>query len=381
MLSDRGSPAHIRALDGLRAIAIILVLLRHTFRPFSDAWAEHFQVGSYNILTFFINGWVGVDLFFVLSGFLITLTFVGYKDNLKSIKTYILKRVLRIVPAYYAVLIICSAVIFFAGTMENEELLWSFAYHLLFLQDYLPSNINVVFWSLGVEEKFYMAALLLLPFIFRIHTRYQTTGVAAVVALLILLGIALRVWGYYSAYSPDDYDTFFRVARSPFHACFAPLLIGVLTAVIYKNRDQSSRDLDIKKAQSIFYISGCAFIILLASHAMMDKITLYDALFQPLLIAIIMGGLVFGAVFGGGFKWLEAKPLRHISVLSYSLYLVHLPLWPLCKYLIDAIPALQSNPYGYIIVFFLFYMLMSYIFAYALHLLVEKPFLKLKSKL
>ena len=63
--SERG----IYALDGLRAIAVLLVLFRHATRVFSDE-TNIIPMGSYDWATFFVNGWVGVDLFFVLSGFL-----------------------------------------------------------------------------------------------------------------------------------------------------------------------------------------------------------------------------------------------------------------------------------------------------------------------
>jgi len=65
-------PAGIWELDGLRGIAILLVLLRHAVRPFYLAGTPAVSVDGYDLFTPLINGWVGVDLFFVLSGFLVT---------------------------------------------------------------------------------------------------------------------------------------------------------------------------------------------------------------------------------------------------------------------------------------------------------------------
>lgn len=65
-------PGAIPELDGLRGIAILLVLLRHAARPVFDEHGEIFSLGGWDIAVPLLNGWMGVDLFFVLSGFLIT---------------------------------------------------------------------------------------------------------------------------------------------------------------------------------------------------------------------------------------------------------------------------------------------------------------------
>ncbi len=138
-----------------------------------------------------INGWVGVDLFFVLSGFLITHHICGRyrrQDGRIDFRDYLWRRALRIVPAYYAVCWwrrsgwcpICRS---------NQKLMaLRIGYHLLFLQDYLPSNILATFWSLGVEEKFYLLSPLLLMAVFRLRRpAQQYAAIAALSALPIVL--------------------------------------------------------------------------------------------------------------------------------------------------------------------------------------------------
>ena len=149
------SPGPIPELDGLRGIAILLVLLRHAARPIFDEHGEILRLGSWDIAVPLLNGWMGVDLFFVLSGFLIahhlqshwpTQFHVGY------LQRYWLKRVLRTFPAYYAVLILVGAGLlpFYRPTIEASDVF----VHALFLQDYFGSTWVPAFWSLGVEEKF-----------------------------------------------------------------------------------------------------------------------------------------------------------------------------------------------------------------------------------
>ena len=101
----------IAALDGLRAAAILLVLARHAITPFRDSGQMFFPVLGWDAATLLVNGWIGVDLFFVLSGFLIARGLIRRFDESGgfSLRRYFARRALRILPAYYAILFIASA--------------------------------------------------------------------------------------------------------------------------------------------------------------------------------------------------------------------------------------------------------------------------------
>ena len=93
---------HWPELDGLRALAILLVIARHSLRPFiaNDTYTPLLTVGSLDLTPSLLNGWIGVDLFFVLSGFLI-----GRQAwRCDSLARFWFKRVTRILPAYWACL-------------------------------------------------------------------------------------------------------------------------------------------------------------------------------------------------------------------------------------------------------------------------------------
>ncbi len=373
----------IKPLDGLRAIAIILVIFRHAFKPFWEAMPDSFSYAGYNVLTPFVNGWIGVDLFFVLSGFLITRTFIRHRDEEGSVKAFLLKRVLRIVPAYYAVLIICTILILF-GLMPNADahnLGWRFLYHLLFLQDYFEANINVVFWSLGVEEKFYLLALIFLPFLLFLYQTERRFVLILTVVTIILSGVAMRWLSYGYAGYPDDYVGYFLTSRAPFHCCLDPLLFGVLIALLHQEADGKIVRCCRQYAKTIFLVSFIALFALGTSHAFSEVITLYDVTLQPILVSCIMAGLVLGAIYGGGFRWLESRLMYQVSVLSYSLYLVHLPLWSVAQKMVQFVPYHAIHNAVYLSIFFIFFITLSFLSAFAVHLLIEKPFLKLKNKL
>ncbi|RVA03350.1 acyltransferase [Mesorhizobium sp. M7A.F.Ca.US.002.01.1.1] len=212
-------------LDLLRSIAILLVLLRHGERAVSVSSSAPHSVAH----TIFMNGWVGVDLFFVLSGYLIAshLVRAGIGSGQFDLVRYLVRRALRIVPAYYAVLLLVVAGAFPFYAVDPKFLGIRVAYHLLFLQDYLPSDINVVFWSLGVEEKFYLLAPVLVLALLRCPDRVRT----ALIVLLFCLPIAARAAVYFGQTAPLDYQTFWPLLRSPFHMTLEGLIAGVGIAI------------------------------------------------------------------------------------------------------------------------------------------------------
>jgi peptidoglycan/LPS O-acetylase OafA/YrhL len=148
---------HWADLDGLRAMAILLVLGRHSLRPFisEDAYQSVASVGSIDVTPLLLNGWIGVDLFFVLSGFLIGRQ--AWRGD--SLRRFWFKRVTRILPAYGACLGVVAIGLTIAGAWKQRAA--DFLAHLVMLQDYTGSVFVPSFWSLGAEEKFYLLAPLL----------------------------------------------------------------------------------------------------------------------------------------------------------------------------------------------------------------------------
>src|SRR5262245_2792631 len=139
----------IPSLDGVRALAILLVILSHAHFPWDDLQAWRPLKGR--------CGFVGVQVFFVLSGFLITTLMLRELDRTGrlSLRQFYLRRVLRIVPAYAAYLVVL-ALLQGAGLVELSGLSWLSltTYTVNFLPS-LPPLISHV-WSLSVEEHFYL---------------------------------------------------------------------------------------------------------------------------------------------------------------------------------------------------------------------------------
>ena len=134
------------SLDGLRAIAVLLVVWRHGLFPFFEAHGRApllppdegtVAVGGYDLATIFINGWIGVDLFFVLSGFLIARQLLSLEQRPGGIRyrSYLLKRFLRIMPTYVFVLLMVALGLVPLYQVAPEFLGIRVAYNLLVLQE------------------------------------------------------------------------------------------------------------------------------------------------------------------------------------------------------------------------------------------------------
>jgi peptidoglycan/LPS O-acetylase OafA/YrhL len=366
----------IDALDGLRALAVLLVLLRHAAFPVAVAsggpvWA----FGGYELITPFLNGWAGVDLFFVLSGFLIGGHLLRKDCGTFRWRDYLTQRALRIVPTYWFVLAIVLAGAIPYYTVDDHHIALRAAYHILFLQDYLPPNIVVAFWSLGVEEKFYLLAPVLVFGSAWIPDTRRRMALLVGVCLLAVLSrglLALRDPG------PITYVDFVATYRFPFHHCIDTLVIGVIAAMLHRDLKASGKShahLGSVLAWSGFMAIGW----LLCSTELLGVIDWWDKTWQPDLIGAAFGVMVLGCALGGGpRRLLSCAALRVAARLSYPLYLIHMTLIPLCWHLIGAEPAGSGSA---LIAFIPVFFAVSFLAAAAIHFGVEKPFLLLKDKL
>ncbi|WP_404310538.1 acyltransferase family protein [Neorhodopirellula lusitana] len=368
----------ITALDGLRAIAILLVIGRHGVRPF---WGEQgfLSVAGWDLGTPMHNGWMGVDLFFVLSGFLITIHILrryGTEFTFGHLADYGRRRAYRIVPAYVAAIVVAISGLVPFFVVADENLAWRVGYHLLFLQDYLPANIVVVFWSLGVEEKFYLITPFALMAILRLQRRQ--TQYLCLLGILVL-PILFRMTKVQLGTVATDYEGFFHEFRSPFHLTFDGLAMGVLTAFIYLDKEKWSWTQNPRIANAICWSGIGIFSALLFCVPLLEEVSLFDITILQSLVAIASAAILLGLVLGGGpVKLLSGKQLFAIGKLSYSWYLVHLMTIPMSIWIAQSVLGSAELNLTVFVVFAGFYVPLSFAFAVGLHTLVERPFLALR---
>ena len=307
---------HIGALDGIRGTAILLVLADHLFvrNPNPDVSAP-----LRLIALLFSSGWVGVDLFFVLSGFLITGILYDTLPGPHFFRNFYARRALRIFPLYYVFIFLLLAISLAQGYhwQPRGTLLYLTYLHTLSLNgvgytDAPWININHL-WSLAIEEQFY----LVWPLVVFLLRRRKRIALAALT--LTALSVALRCIVYITGLlHTHQYATY---SWTP--ARLDGLLLGAVLAMLVRSR---LRGAVLRAAPAIFTISAVFSLLLLSSAR--DMFPLY----HPLLG--IAGYPVFAITFAALIAWalptcstanrlFSTCVLRLFGRYSYGLYVFH----------------------------------------------------------
>ena len=280
---------YFRQLDGLRCVAVSLVLLAH-FAVITDRYLE---VGFY-----------GVDMFFALSGFLITNILVSSSEPFgQAYKKFIGRRTLRIFPIYYLTLFILFALGNpYAHTYIGYCLSYTFNYAMAYF--HIPDNLLSHLWSLSVEEQFY----LFWPFLI-LALRSRLNILKYVIVLLILFcGIQQQF---------EIIHVLALTGRGLIPNAYA-LGIGALGAVFYKERKIPTALLENKWVE---YFAVASFFLLMPARFEF-KFFLVPVLTLYLVFKSTQTGFLLSAVN----RFLNNKRIVYLGTISYGIYLYHLPL-------------------------------------------------------
>lgn len=290
---------YIPELDGIRGIAVASVVLFHCFPS-----------------TLTRGGWMGVDLFFILSGFLITGILIDSKDHPHYYRNFIGRRVLRIFPLYYMALIIVLFLIpaIFASILpphfnyylKNQGWLWTYLQNWLYSKDGFPKNhLLIHFWSLGVEEQFY----LIWPWVIRYIPRRHLIKISI---SLCIFGIIFRMLPTSWVHMEMTYRYMSTISRMD------ALLIGSIIAVLIRDNPRILEKITIP----ICALSILIFFVGLGIHRSINFLALpsvYTA------IDLFLAGLMIFSLSSN--KWIKRIVKQPILIglgkLSYGLYVYH----------------------------------------------------------
>lgn len=341
---DDEKVGHVKSLDGLRGLAIILVLLSHS---------SNGNIFFHEFLNFQRIGKSGVFLFFILSAYLldkqITLAFKRDIVNLQFWKTYFAKRFLRIFPAFIISLLLYR----FLNVFELNHTLKSWESVLSHI--FLLEGLNH-FWSIPAEFKYYLISPLVMMFC---HYVLKWSKISVVSFLIISILVTA---------APNHFFDFHVTSTIGYLPIF---LVGTFLSVYEVNYDLNFNN-NIRK--SINYLATlCLIIVLLTAPYYHEKLLGESVNFQEtryyLLYSVLWGMTLLAALKGKGFikRLFENKLLCFFGKISFSLYLFHAfiieILWPS-----TAVPQ-ELKVY----VFFT----SSIIIASLSYLLIEKPAMKL----
>jgi peptidoglycan/LPS O-acetylase OafA/YrhL len=306
----------IKQLDVLRGLAILLVLGRHPVfePPDSGFWGTFGQVWKH-------VGWTGVDLFFVLSGFLIGgLLFNEFtRTSSLDIRRFLIRRAFRIWPGYIALLLFMLLVVPFyhpgGALFTNSERFVALAPHFLHLQNYL-GNVQLHTWSLAVEEHFYLFLPFLLFVLFRFSssTTRLFTLVTVAAATLAITCLALRL-----ITAPHTPLTDLAWRLNPSHLRMDSLFFGVFLSAFYHLRPNEFSALASRRTLLV-----CVSLILMSPMLLLPiETSTFVSTWGYTLLYLGYGCLVVVAVSSGESKSAGSRAIERVGISSYGIYLWH----------------------------------------------------------
>jgi len=360
------------ALDGIRALAVTLVFL------------EHYGGGShggriFNLINLLrLHFWVGVDLFFVLSGFLITGILFDTRDDSKFFKRFFLRRSVRILPIFYFVLAVLLALtpflhyrwhwgqLTFLVYLGNFFANYNWELYKLLTPVYPTFKVNLAhFWSLCVEEQFYM----LWPIVvWLVRDRVKLLRTAAGIAVLVLgLRVTIYFWG------GPAVAGLWSLRTLPFR--MDSLIIGGILALLLRgpNSDRWQR-----RCRPAFLIGSAITLAIFIFSPAGDSPWLLTV--GLTFIAIACAGLIGMSLRTGSpvFRFFYQKPLRILGKYSYGFYVYHaLYEWAWIMFLVYLMDHLHSMLLAGIIALGLNFIVTFLVSKYSYDLF-EVKFLRLK---
>jgi peptidoglycan/LPS O-acetylase OafA/YrhL len=319
-------PTRIPELDGLRGMAILLVIFFH--------YTNGESLTRLNGVAYFVqrcaaSGWSGVDLFFVLSGFLIGGILIDARGSNSYFRTFYVRRFFRIVPIYYLWICLYIALVSAAGpairshSFSGKALPRGFEVyaHFLFIQNLIPYDWSAQpglfgswfghLWSLAVEEQFYLLAPLM---IWRLSPRRLPAALLGIICGFPFIRIALFLHVH-------QIDT---TRVMPAHA--DALALGMLVAIVWRN--PVSRLWLTRNIHSVYWVAGLFFTGFgflwwyaptSGSLPVASVGFTWIAIFYALLVLIVLVASKSWIA-----RTMRARWLREVGRVSYCMYIIHL---------------------------------------------------------
>lgn len=346
------SGRHWQLVDMLRGIAVILVLFRHH------------QIGG----PLQVFGWMGVDLFFVLSGFLVSgLIFDEYRRTRAFRGTrFLIRRGFKIYPSFYAFIILSPVAMALSGKKMS---IMNYVAEVFFIQNYRP-GVWFHTWSLAVEEHFYFTLVIIASLLIIAKVRFNLRAmiIACIILSLFFLGLRMASW----LERPDHFGTHFVAT----HLRMDSLLVGVLLAALHRYRPELF--LQVFRNHRWLLVLGMVLLLLP---------TILEPFGSFIMITFGLSGVYLAGALAVGLavtatplpdhhpvqRW-WVRPIAWVGGISYNTYL-----WHLFILMVVGLGTARLGLTG-TLTEFVTYALLSIAVGFLSSHIIERPFLQLRER-
>jgi peptidoglycan/LPS O-acetylase OafA/YrhL len=396
----------IAVLDGVRACAILFVMVFHINRITGDnLWSSSENPLASSVST---AGGTGVTLFFVLSGFLLFMPFAKallFNTQWPLNRVFYLRRFLRIIPGYYVSLLLL--ILFLHPEYLHRDHLKDLLLFVTFFMDSSRATfrqLNGPFWTLATEWQFYMILPLIAPGIAllmrRVPMRKRLQAVTLCLAGIIALGLFVRYWGFYYQAHPT---ATFLVPRKYLNIVLfftfgitgkytEDFAVGMVVSLCYIYAQHPSTGKKFVRTWERLspWLWGGGMIVLVFSAMwhfnanspggwpFLDGLLPYFNWLSEMVLASGYAACIAAILFGSPglkrpFEW---PLLRWIGLISYSLYMWHLPLLDVFGTYVLPHFHIQNHYFAYSL-YWIWALLVIFPVALLSYVMVEKPWMKL----
>lgn len=342
-------------LDLLRIFAVLLVIGRHLHLP---------ETCPPVLRRFAEGGWIGVDLFFVLSGFLVSsLLFREYeRQGSVDIKRFLIRRGFKIYPAFWLFLVFTLVMRHYLGQENGTKQVLG---EVLFLQNYLGGVWNHT-WSLAVEEHFYIGLALLVTWMVAVNPVKPFRRMPAAFALIAVVCFGFRIvnLAVFPEYSHGAYlfGTHIRIDS---------LMFGVLLSYLWCFQELQNRTARIPS----FALIAIGALLLSPAFVFQLETNKWISIVGVILFYMGAGVLVIAAVRWETSELLAIRLIAGLGAASYSIYLWHMPVATWGHSLVA-----KMIRYDSYLLYLFNAVIGACVFGWVLNRLIENPVLKLRDR-
>jgi len=414
---------HNSAIDGVRALALIMVLFGHLLHFFDPLFTKIEETSQLSVFFNFFRADLAVDSFFVISGFLIgSILFKEYQKNLTlSFKRFYLKRFFRLMPVYFISVFLGIIFYSFVKTGNSdmapqiEVMLSNFWTNLLYVNNFVPVQRQFMgwCWSLAIEEQFYLLVPLFIIILFRwvnqkIWFFICLFGLSFVIRFCVVYHYNLVGSDFWGEIGSDSWRKTFSLLYDNLYTRYGGLLIGVLGSylyVFYLDRVKIFFK-NVSFSRILYFLSVFVFLCVFFKVEYLyfseikktgimitsTNLSFYEKIYFSFIVAcsrnffsLSVMYILFYVLFSPRGKssylsrLLSASFLFPIAQLSYSSYLIHpFIIIPVSRYLTSFFFSFTDSVFVVFVLNSSISLVLIYLLSLILYVFIEKPFMEMR---